>query len=73
MIEDNKDKQDLNYYNEVLDELYRLYRQTINRYSEFKSISKECHNIINMTLNNSIKFIENYKNEIERKYKNNVE
>lgn len=63
MIKDDKDNKDLIYYNEVLDELYRLHRQTINRYSEFKSISKKCHNIINMALNNSIKFIENYKNE----------
>lgn len=68
-----ENKQDLTYYEEVLDELHRLHRQTINRYSEFKSISKECHNIVNMAINNSIVFIEHYKNEIERKYESNVE
>lgn len=68
-----ENKQDLDYYNEVLDELHRLHRQTINRYSEFKSINKECHNIINMAINNSIVFIQHYRDETERKYKNNVE
>lgn len=68
-----ENKQDLMYYEEVLDELHRLNRQTINRYSEFNSISRECYNIINVAINNSIVFIEHYKDETKRKCKSNLE
>lgn len=59
------DNKDLEYYNEVLDELHRLNRQTRNRYKEFESISVRCYDVITMTINNSILFINHYKNELE--------
>lgn len=65
MIENNKDKQDLEYYNEVLDELRRLRRQTRNRYKEFESISVRCYDVITMTINNSILFINHHKDILE--------
>lgn len=75
MIKDNKDKQDLDYYYEVLEELDRLRRQTQNRYKEFKSISVKCNDIINMAIDNAMLFINHYKdileNEINRKNQEN--
>lgn len=65
MIKDNKDKQDLKYYNEILEDLFRILRQTRNRYIEFESISVRCYDVINMTINNAILFISNYKNELK--------
>ena len=61
-MDNNKD---LSYYNEVLKELHRLNRQTQNRYKEFKSISVRCNDVITMTINNSILFINHYKNKLE--------
>ena len=61
-MDNNKD---LSYYNEVLEELHRLNRQTQNRYKEFKSISVKCNDVITITINNSILFINHYKNELE--------
>lgn len=65
MIKDNKDKQDLDYYYEVLEELHRLCRQTLNRYKEFESISFRCNDIINIALYNTMLYIDHYKNELE--------
>ena len=57
--------QDLEYYNEVLEDLNRLHRQTQNRYKEFKSIGDRCYDVINMAIINAMLFIEHYKNELE--------
>ena len=54
MIKD-KDKQDLDYYNEVLEDLFRILRQTRNKYIKFNSISVRCYDVIKMTINNSRK------------------
>lgn len=56
---------DLDYYNEVLEELYRLHRQTRNRYRKFKSISVRCKDIIEIAIDNAILFINHYKDELE--------
>lgn len=75
MIKDNKDKQDLEYYNEILEDLFRILRQTKNRYKEFESISVRCYDVINMIINDAMLYINHYKdqleNEINRKNQKN--
>lgn len=56
----NKDKE---ITHDILEDLYRLRRMVIYNASQDK-ISKDCEDILVISLNNSIKFIEN---EIGRK------